>query len=94
MTRDLREFYKGEVREVSNNEAHALIDGGYAVLFTEVVKQETDYIVKPLVAAPKEEPEKVEKEEFVCDECGYKAKNSRGLKIHQRVHKTRSYKTK
>ena len=34
------------------------------------------------------------KEEFFCDQCGYKAKNSLGLKIHQRVHKTRSYKTK
>lgn len=92
MLRGYREFYEGEVREVHKNEAHSLIDAGYAkLIISEPQIQEEirkEHKVEK-IEKPKEEIKEIE-EKFICYKCGFEAKSKAGLSRHKNVHKKKT----
>ena len=88
----IKEFYEdyicmpGDIFETTEERARQL--KGYVV----PVEQTPPQVVKAVVEPPrdkmvKEPVEKKEIDEFVCDVCGFKAKNKLGLINHQRRHR-------
>ena len=63
MVGDHREFKEGEIREVTPNEAHALIDAGLAALYENVIEEEVvvPKKVSKMMEAEKPKPRKLVK---------------------------------
>jgi len=101
-----REWKKGEVVEVHNNEAHALVESGTGKLWTPPADQVGEIPYKmpaddvPPVPSPEEEV--VDLGEYhKCEVCGRSFDSKRGLSLHSRVHdkemsaeSNKGYKTK
>jgi hypothetical protein len=77
MRKDYREYNRGEIYEVPNNEAHALNEAGLAKVVRSEKKEVSNRKDKMMTSNKKESTKY-----FRCEYCGKSFETKRGLSVH------------